>query len=675
MKTKITLTILIIFLLGFSLNVFAQDFPYISLTGPSAWVRDVSFSPDGETIATLHADNYIRFWDANTGTFLKAITQDTFNQRRTVHQRRLDSWVNRISFSPDGTILASALHNDHGGSRVDSVAVRLWDVSTSDLLFTRGGHTNGVNSISFSPDGKTLASASSDNTVRLWDVSTGNYIRSLTGHKNPVQDVLFSLDGKTLVSSSSSNVRLWDANTGKSIRTLTGRRYLDFSPDGKTVVGYADGDAHLWDANTGSLIRTLTGHTGGIYSRPIFSPDGKMLAAGGDNSTVHLWEVSTGRTIRTLTGPVNSATYAVAFSSDGQKLVSGYGNGTCHVWDLPTTRVSITPAAVVSPAVGDPLTINISIVGGKSVSAYQVQLGFDETALKHVSSVNGNFLPAGAFFIPPVVETNKVTLSATSLSGGASDGDGSLATVTFEAVEVKESFIDILEVTLTDSQGIELQHLTQGTRVEASFPGDINKDGVVNIQDLVLVAASFGQPVTEEGNLADVNGDGQVNVIDLVLVSSALGNSASAPSALAQAQETALKRSDVQQWLSQAQQLNLTDATAQSGIRFLEQLLTVLTPNETLLLANYPNPFNPETWIPYQLAESADVSLTIHAVDGSVVRTLTLGHQPVGIYQDKDRAAYWDGRNAQGEPVASGVYFYTLTAGEFKSTRKMLIRK
>ena len=98
-------------------------------------------------------------------------------------------------------------------------------------------------------------------------------------------------------------------------------------------------------------------------------------------------------------------------------------------------------------------------------------------------------------------------------------------------------------------------------------------------------------------------------------------------------------------------------------------------PEQTALLSNFPNPFNPETWIPYQLAEPADVALTIYAVDGSVVRTLALGHQPVGIYQDKSRAAYWDGRNAQGEPVASGVYFYTLKAGEFSATRKMLIQK
>ena len=162
--------------------------------------------------------------------------------------------------------------------------------------------------------------------------------------------------------------------------------------------------------------------------------------------------------------------------------------------------------------------------------------------------------------------------------------------------------------------------------------------------------------------------------MDLVLVAGALGNVAAAPSAYPQALAL-LTAKDVRQWLFQAQQLNLTDATSQRGILFLEQLLAALTPKKTSLLPNYPNPFNPETWIPYQLAESADVTLRIYAVDGKVVRTLALGHQPIGIYHDKSRAAYWDGKNALSEPVASGVYFYTLTAGDFTATRKMLIRK
>ena len=99
------------------------------------------------------------------------------------------------------------------------------------------------------------------------------------------------------------------------------------------------------------------------------------------------------------------------------------------------------------------------------------------------------------------------------------------------------------------------------------------------------------------------------------------------------------------------------------------------SPEITTLHTNYPNPFNPETWIPYQLAKPAEVRVSIYSADGKLVRTLELGQLPAGVYRDKSRAAHWDGKNEQGESVASGVYFYTLKAGDFAATKKMLIRK
>ena len=98
-------------------------------------------------------------------------------------------------------------------------------------------------------------------------------------------------------------------------------------------------------------------------------------------------------------------------------------------------------------------------------------------------------------------------------------------------------------------------------------------------------------------------------------------------------------------------------------------------PPLTALPENYPNPFNAETWIPYYLSEAAEVTVTIHSSGGKLVRTLELGQMPAGAYLDKDRAAYWDGQNEQGVPVASGVYSYTLTAGDSSATRNMVIRK
>ena len=193
----------------------------------------------------------------------------------------------------------------------------------------------------------------------------------------------------------------------------------------------------------------------------------------------------------------------------------------------------------------------------------------------------------------------------------------------------------------------------------------------VTILDLVQVAANF----TKTGkNDADVNGDGVVDILDLVQVAWAIGAGGAAPSAYSSVLSV-LSAADVESWIAQAQGLGVKDANLERGIRFLEQLLAALTPKETMLLPNYPNPFNPETWIPYQLAAPAEVTLTIYDMGGAMVRCLEIGHQQAGLYQNRSRAVYWDGRNDRGESVASGLYFYTLSAGQFTATRKMLIKK
>ena len=205
---------------------------------------------------------------------------------------------------------------------------------------------------------------------------------------------------------------------------------------------------------------------------------------------------------------------------------------------------------------------------------------------------------------------------------------------------------------------------------------DVNKDGITNILDLILVGQALGKAKPANAR-TDVNGDGAVNISDLVLVAGHLGELSgvsAAPSVLAMG-DMELDPAMIQAWIAQAQAENDGSLVFQQGIANLQRLLALLTPEKTALLANYPNPFNPETWIPYQLAEPTTVTLHIYAVSGALVQTLDLGHQPAGIYQQRSRAAYWDGRNQLGEPVASGVYFYTLTAGDFTATRKMLIRK
>ena len=286
----------------------------------------------------------------------------------------------------------------------------------------------------------------------------------------------------------------------------------------------------------------------------------------------------------------------------------------------------------------------------------------------------------GAFFVPPVVEENQVTLASTALAG-VGKGDGTLAVITFEVVAIKASTVTLSQVNLVNPAGERSYPIFEHGQViePPQIFGDVNKDGVVNIQDLVLVGTNFGK--TGDRTERDVNSDGIVDIVDLVLVAGAFGNVATAPALLPVGNtnryslRAMLTAADVEGWLTQARGLALTDTVFQRGIIVLEQLLFALTPKETTLLPNYPNPFNPETWIPYHLAHPADVTLVLYDTKGTVVRRLELGHQPSGFYTARSKAAYWDGRNANGESVASGVYFYQLRAGEYSAVRRMVIVK
>jgi hypothetical protein len=202
---------------------------------------------------------------------------------------------------------------------------------------------------------------------------------------------------------------------------------------------------------------------------------------------------------------------------------------------------------------------------------------------------------------------------------------------------------------------------------ERLVTGDVNRDGRVSILDLILVAQQLGKRVAA-GSPVDINADGIVNIFDLTLVAQGIAGAAAPPA-------QGIDSTTIQMWISEARLANDSSLLFRQGIANLETLLATLIPKETALLANYPNPFNPETWIPYQLSVPSEVTLTIYDMNGGVVRRLEMGHQPAGMYWSRNSALYWDGRNQRGESVASGLYFYALRAGDFTATRKMLVGK
>lgn len=336
-----------------------------TFTGHSGEVNSVAFSPDGRTILSGSNDETLRLWDASTSRAIRTFTGHTKK-------------VSAVAFSPDGTAVLSgswdkslklwdvatgrlvrtfAGHANGGRVAVsarDHVALlrssgstlKLWDVATGQEIRTFRGHLGRVNSIAFSPDGRTVLSGGADSTLKLWDAATGQEIHTFRGHSGPVYSVAFSPDGLAAASAGDDSlVRLWDVATGREIRTFSGHKgwisAVTFSPDGRTILsGGSDRTMRLWDTSTGHEIREFTSSLDWFMS-VAFSRDGLTVLSGsmriGGRETLKLWDVTTGREIRTFSGHsdwVNS----VAFSPDGHTVLSGYRGGTLELSDVSTGR-------------------------------------------------------------------------------------------------------------------------------------------------------------------------------------------------------------------------------------------------------------------------------------------------------------------------------------------------
>jgi WD40 repeat protein/energy-coupling factor transporter ATP-binding protein EcfA2 len=243
-----------------------------------------------------------------------------------------DKDVTSVSFSPDSKTLASASFDK---------TIKLWNVETGEEIRTLKGHNILVSSVSFSPDGEKLVSGGGDSIIKLWDIKTGEVIHTLKGHNDLVYDVSFSPDGNTLASASfDETIKLWNVKTGQVRLTLKGHHgfvsSVSFRSDGKILAsGSGDGTIKLWDVGIGKEIRTLNNNNG--VDCVTFSPDGKILASG-SYKTVKLWNVETGKEISTLEGHDDDVR-SVSFSPDGKILASAGKDKMIKLWNIETRKL------------------------------------------------------------------------------------------------------------------------------------------------------------------------------------------------------------------------------------------------------------------------------------------------------------------------------------------------
>ena len=402
-----------------------------------------------------------------------------------------------------------------------ALSVIFYAPAAGQLVWTAEGHTDNVLSVAFSPDGKYLASGSSDNTVRLWDVTTGEEVRRFDGHTNSVKSVAFSPDGKYLASGSRDNtVRLWDVTSGEEVHRIDGHtndvNSVAFSPDGKYLASashihfFAVGfPLRLWDAITGEEVRRFDGHTSNV-NLVAFSPDGKYLvsASGGssttDDTTVRLWDVTNGAEVRRYDGHRRNS---VAFSPDGEYLASDVSywahSGDNYIWTYAilvwdattgeevlrydgkhtTSIVSVTfspDGKYLASGSGDSTVRLWDVTTGREVHRFDIQF---DTVWNWVHSVE--FSPDGAYLASGSAD-DKVRLWEVALTNTASEllPDHKLPKFThfpnpaesFVTVEYDISEMSAVALYVRDLLGREVMNVVNGTQPAGSHRLQLNTD-------------------------------------------------------------------------------------------------------------------------------------------------------------------------------------------------------
>lgn len=606
-------------------------------------LSSVAFSPDGKTIAS----NLI-LWDVET-------------EQVIIGLRSNDNDASTTSFSHDGSLFASA-----GRKGI----INVWNTSTGEITNTFR-HKANVNSIDFSPTENILASGGQDTTVKLWDIDTNTEIHTIN-NPDSITAVAFSHDGKMLAWAGSGtanlhdNINLWDIATQSFIAVyeepdIFNIDTIDFSLDGKSfvTVDQFSCSVKVWDVVTGNTIDLEY-----VDLRPqgraqiSFSPDSTTIATGGFRG-VKLWDVNTGENIdniptsprvaRQVTFVPNSDTIAYRVSrEDFTRLWDVKTKKQIGVIENPHGHWAFSPdGKIMASAAGRIITL-WDIRTRQSVGTLEGHLDI----VGHVAfSPDGKTLVSDAW-MPDEIRLWDITTrqTITTFESDPSIGPFSLA---FFSPDGKMLVFSQL------NDGVKVWDLARQSMT--TIPEDSIMTFLPNSSIMLLRSDSYQH-----------------------------GKKITAWDAKTATLITELKPEIFEDWKKpifspDGKTLAITteDCVTLFDPKVIYDQLPTLAPANTNLddslhtelLANYPNPFNPETWIPYRLAQDAKVNLTIFNAEGHTVRNLAVGYKTAGVYETRNKAIYWDGRNDLGEQVTSGVYFYHLKAGNYSATKRMVVLK
>ena len=659
-------------------------------------VNDVTFSPDGKLFATAARDYTVKLWSTET---LEAIA--VLDRQRNL--------VQSVQFSPDGETLLTG-----------SDSTRLWQVSDLAQLDSWNVTSGWTWAIDFSPSAGIFLTAQSNGQVKLWRTRDRKEIRSLIGHASDVSEAKFSPDGQ-FVASVSREIRLWSIVGMSTVARLKdGENYVhsvDFSPNGRSIAtGTHNRTILIWDiqpylhptileakvvsatfevvevdinvANATDLygfqfglkfnpeILTLQSVTEGTFLNKVggetyWMPGIVDNSAGTINQILSMrlapgQSVGQGQLVRLSFLPKQTFDNQIEFtnfqlSNEISQPIVAYANGVTVKMPIRVSADIFVNAWTDGPNVLAEIQLGFPL----NVHGFRVDLNYPPQ-LELLSIEN----PKLRFDINKIRGINKNTLFKFRIHQGGtlkftlSDGllDGPLQTTALPTLYSKQ------------------------IEVVAAPPWDINRDYTVDLFDLVILANHLGQEILGQPRPnPDVNRDGQVDLFDFVKVganydqtyspnfASQSGN-LTAPAVLRQPSIDTSHFRNIMLKLDQHSMANHPDF-----LRTRQLLSSLILPQSICLYPNYPNPFNPETWIPFQLPQSAQVIINIYNTAGVRIRQLNLGMRSAGYYLTKDQAAYWDGKNKKGEKLPSGLYYYQLYTTNPQSTtvplRSMIIVK
>ncbi|MCY3742339.1 MAG: T9SS type A sorting domain-containing protein [Candidatus Poribacteria bacterium] len=593
--------------------------------------RTAIFSPDGRYLIVASMRPDIELWNVET------------RRLETHFEGHTGNWVEDVAISPDGRYIASF---ERGPA-----SVHVWDVASRQLLWKAQSGVGRISDVVFSPDSQHLYVTTEtaglsrsapgpwqgwDDQVRIWNVKSGQQIDTFGSEFRELKELTLSPNGKIVLLHYWDAVVIWDIEEKRPLNVQTGflrDRFYDvvrLSPDGKTVVSTSEYFIKTWEVASQQMKRIISAE-GMTFEGLAISPDGQKLAVGRD-PWVEVRNLQTGNIEIQFLQPIGNLE-EIVFSASGRWIA------TMTYWEGLSILDTKNPEKLQQIKSENPLA-SIHIYYQIAFSKNDEYFAASGRTRDHQDWIQlwkregDTFVFQYAWQVPELLNSPMPTLAFTSNT----DGSTVLAASGDLELHIWKLLLDGPQLLTTLDGGYHPVHFSPDGRYLFA-----RRDGYSQVWDW-----QTGTPLEHPSIPVyfDISREGGI------LLSEAVSG-------------------QIRIWDGSVLLPSQPVAVEPGG----KQVVMLGAVKRDQLLQNFPNPFNPETWIPFQLTDESHVTIQIYSSTGQLVRRLSLGLMPAGDYSSQAQAVYWDGRNQIGESVSSGVYLYTIHAGDFSATRKMLIQK